>query len=158
MLCQRCNKEEAKVRWMVLSGKPLQEHVQELCIVCFQKASEEEPDTTPIDGRVSRSSDRSRSEQKEDIPKAKKSRKRRSIPELEGCYVKVGHTAIRLVLENGRYRWGSRKIHDSGTFVANQPDKFSCIVELSSELFKDSRKQCRMMRRGKTYTVKEMPN
>lgn len=77
---------------------------------------------------------------------------------LEGCYIKVGHTAIRLVLKDGRYQWGARDIHDVGTFTATQPDEFTCMLELSSELFRGTRKQCRMTRRGKTYTVKELPH
>ncbi len=77
---------------------------------------------------------------------------------LEGCYIKVGHTAIRLVLKDGKYQWGARDIHDFGTFTATQPDEFTCILELSSELFRGTRKQCRITRRGKTYTVNELPH
>ncbi len=77
---------------------------------------------------------------------------------LEGCYIKVGHTAIRIVLKDGRYQWGAQDIHDFGTFTASQSDEFTCMLELSSELFRGIRKQCRMSRRGKTYTVKELPH
>lgn len=80
------------------------------------------------------------------------------IEGLEGCYIKVGHTAIHWVLEDGRYKWGARDIYQSGTYIASQPDEFSCIVELSSELSRGNQKQYRMTRRGKTYTVKELPN
>ncbi len=80
------------------------------------------------------------------------------IKALEGCYIQVSHTAIRFVLEGGRYKWGSREIHDFGTYTANQPDEFSCIVELTSELLKGSIKRYKMTRRGKTYTVKQLPN
>lgn len=80
------------------------------------------------------------------------------IDGLDGCYIQVGHTAIRLVLKDGRYKWGARDIHDSGTYTASQPDKFSCVIELSSEFFRGAQKQCRMTRRGKTYTVKVLPN
>jgi hypothetical protein len=155
MLCQRCKKEEAKGRWVTFTGKPLQKHVQQLCTACFLKTCEDPP---PNGGGVSRDSERGRSNQKKDLPKAKKPKKLKSIPGLEGCYIKVGHTAIRWVLEEGRYKWGGRDVHDSGTYVASQPDEFSCIVELASELFRDARKQCRITRRGKTYTVKELPN
>lgn len=92
------------------------------------------------------------------MKRASKRNKATRIKGLEGCYIRVGHTAIRWVLENGRYKWGSRDIHDSGTYAASQPDEFSCIVELSSELFRGTRKRCRMTRRGKTYSVKELPN
>jgi len=80
------------------------------------------------------------------------------IDGLEGCYIQVEHTAIRLVLKDGRYKWGARDIYDSGTYAASQPDEFSCVIELSSEFFRGTRKQCRMTRRGKTYTVKVLPN
>jgi hypothetical protein len=158
MICQRCNKEEAKIRWVTLSGKPLQEHVQQLCKACFLKATEEGPDTPPTDGPVVRASDRVRSKQKKDLPETRKPKKRKSIPGLEGRYVLVGHTAIRWVMEDGRYKWGGRDIHDSGTYTASQPDEFSCIVELASEFLRGKPKQCRITRRGKTYTVKELPN
>jgi hypothetical protein len=105
-----------------------------------------------------RKSARSRSNQKKDLPNAKKLQGRKTVPGLERCYIKVGHRAIRWALEDGRYNWGGRDIHDSGTYTASQPDKFSCIVELASELFKDGRKRCRMTRQGRTYTVKELPN
>lgn len=81
-----------------------------------------------------------------------------SVKGLDGCYIKVGHTAIRLVLKDGRFQWGVRDIHDSGTYAAEQQDEFSCVVEFSSELFGSRRWQCRFTRLGKTYTVKELPH
>ena len=81
-----------------------------------------------------------------------------TIKGLDGCYIKVGHTGIRLVLKDGSYQWGSRDIHDSGTYAAEQPDDYSCLVEFSSELLKSWRRQCLFTRHGKTYTVKELPN
>lgn len=156
MLCQRCNKQEGTVRWVTSTGKPLQEHVQQLCTACFQVAYREEP-PVPASEPVSQGPSRGRSKKK-DLPKTKNARRRSTVPGLEGCYIKVGHTAIRLVLEDGGYKWGGRDIHDSGTYAASQPDEYSCIVELASARFSGSRKQCRITRRGKTYTVKELPN
>lgn len=92
------------------------------------------------------------------MKQAAKATKSTKVKGLAGCYIKVGHTAIRLVLKDGRYHWGARDIHDLGTFTATQPDEFTCMLELSSELFRGTRKQCRMTRRGKTYTVKELPH
>jgi hypothetical protein len=158
MICQRCKKQEAKGRWVVLSGKPLREHVQELCSACFLKAMEEGPDAAPAVEQISRSSDRGQSRQKQNPPSTRKPKKNKTVAGLEGCYIKVGHTAIRFVLNDGAYQWGARDIHDSGTFTATQPDEFTCLLELSSELFGGARKQCRMTRRGKTYTVKELPH
>lgn len=77
---------------------------------------------------------------------------------LEGCYIKVGQPAMRWLLVDGRYEWGSRMIHDFGSYTAEKPDEFSCIVYLASQLFRNVRKQCRITRRGKTYTVKELPD
>jgi len=92
------------------------------------------------------------------VSKSTKTKGRHSVRGLEGCYIKVGHTAIRLILKDGRYQWGARDIHDSGSYTAAQPDELSCLVELSSERFKGTRKQCRFTRRGRTYTVRELPN
>jgi hypothetical protein len=89
---------------------------------------------------------------------AAKATKTDKVEGLTGCYIKVGHTAVRLVLKDGRYQWGARDIHDFGTFTATQPDEFTCMLEFSSELCKGPRRQCRMTRRGKTYTVKELPH
>src|SRR5438309_523723 len=93
-------------------------------------------------------------------PKKPNANERHSVSELEGCYIEVGHTAIRLVLEGGRYQWGSREIHDFGEYAAVRPDEFSCILELSSEPFKASkpRRTCRLIRTGKSYAVKELPD
>jgi hypothetical protein len=89
---------------------------------------------------------------------AAKLTKSAKVKGLEGCYIKVGHTAIRFVLKDGRYQWGARDIHDLGSYTATQPDEFTCMVELSSALFRGTHKQCRMTRRGRTYTVKELPH
>jgi hypothetical protein len=132
--------------------------VQELCTACFLKSLEDGPAAAPAVERGSRSSDGGRSDLKKDRPNAKKLKRRKTLPGLEGCYIKVGHTAIRFILKDGTYQWGGRDIHDSGTFIATQPDEFTCLLELSSELCGGARKQCRMTRRGKTYTVKELPH
>jgi hypothetical protein len=87
-----------------------------------------------------------------------RAKKIQSIEGLEGCYIKVGHTAIRFILKDGKYQWGARDIHDFGSYAVERHDKFSCVVNLLSELFKGSRKQCRFTRCGKTYTVKELPH
>src|SRR2546422_3416604 len=92
------------------------------------------------------------------ISKTTKTNGSHSVRGLEGCYIKVDHTAIRLILKDGRYQWGGRDIHDSGSYTAERQDEFSCLVEFSSELFRGTRKQCRFTRRGKTYTVKELPH
>lgn len=143
---------------MVYSGKPLQEHVHELCTECFLKSLEDGADAAPAVERVSPNSKADRSKHKQQLPKSTRLKRHSTVPGLEGCYIKVGHTAIRWVLEDGGYKWGGRDIHDSGTYTASQPDEYSCIVELASELFSGTRKQCRITRRGKTYTVKELPN
>lgn len=158
MLCQRCQKEEAKGRWIVFSGKPLQEHVQELCTTCLPKAMEEGSDAAPTVEQLTRRSDRRLSKQKKNPASTKKRKKGKTVAGLEGTYIQVGHTAIRLVLKDGAYQWGARDIHDSGTFTATQPDEFTCLLELSSELLGGAPKSCRMTRRGKTYTIKELPH
>jgi hypothetical protein len=82
------------------------------------------------------------------------------VSELEGCYIEVGSSGIRLLLKGGRYQWGSREIHDFGEYTAVRPDEFSCILQLSSEPFKDfqPKRTCRLIRSGKTYIVKRLPD
>jgi hypothetical protein len=126
--------------------------------MCFLKAMEEGPDAAPAVEQMTCSPDHGKPRQKKNPPNTRKQTNSKTVKGLEGCYIKVGHTAIRLVLRDGRYQWGARDIHDFGTFTASQPDEFTCILELSSELFKGTRKQCRMTRRGRTYTVKEVPH
>src|SRR5262245_1561137 len=76
---------------------------------------------------------------------------------LEGSYIRVDRPVIRLGLEDGRYKWGSRDIHEIGAYTIRRVDQFSCIIEFSSELDPALRRRCRMTRRGKIYTVKELP-
>ena len=72
---------------------------------------------------------------------------------LDGCYKEVGHPSIRIVVQNGKYRWGSKEVHDYGTYTAMQTDEFTCVIKFASELFKDLQKKCRLTRCGKTYTL-----
>ena len=149
MLCQQCNEQEAKVHWVVFSGKPLRKHIQELCTACFLKAAEKAPTAR----KTARSGDIG-SKKKNNISESGKTKDREPIPGLEGRYIKVNHTAVHLILKDGRYQWG----YDSGGYKATLRDEFSCLVEFFSELCKGTRRQCRFTRRGKTYTVKELPD
>jgi hypothetical protein len=78
---------------------------------------------------------------------------------LEGCYREVGNTTARLLLEAGSYQWGTREIHDFGSYAVVGYDEFSCTLELSSEPWKafKARRTCRIIRNGKAYLVKELP-
>jgi len=75
---------------------------------------------------------------------------------IEGEYRQVGHTAIRLILKNGRYLWGAPDIHDHGTYTAERQDDFSCIIKFRSKAF-NMLKECCVTRRGRTYTLTELP-
>lgn len=80
----------------------------------------------------------------------KPSRKQPSL--LEGCYIKADQQGIRVVLENGTFKWGGRDIYDSGIFRVVSKDNSSCTLALTSDLWRKSPpKICRISRQGKRY-------
>src|SRR2546423_15651828 len=89
---------------------------------------------------------------------APKSTKTMPVEGLEGCYIKIRQPAVRFTLKDGRYEWGTRFVFDRGTYTSVQPNEFSCMVELSSEVLKDWERRCSLIRRGKTYTINESPD
>ncbi len=76
---------------------------------------------------------------------------------LEGCYVQVGHTAIRVILRNGNFEWGAADIHDSGRYKVIREDAYGCQIEFYSHNFPGEPKQIQLTRKGQQYTFEELP-
>ena len=76
---------------------------------------------------------------------------------LEGCYAEVGSPSLRVVMENGRYIWGGRDIHDSGKYQVISQTEHECIVKFQSAVSPASPKRVRITRRGGVYCFTELP-